>query len=106
MSFISMYQKDWQRHSYVSLCGVSEHALLQLLVDNPQIKKIGLCLDNDKAGFKARERLTGILSERGYRNVFSLSSVQKDWNEDLKALHEQKIIPANETVIQPAMRMA
>lgn len=106
LSFISMYQKDWQRHSYVSLCGVSEHALLQLLVDKPQIKKIGLCLDNDKAGFKARERLTGILSERGYRNVFSLSSVQKDWNEDLKALHEQKIIPANETVIQPAIRMA
>lgn len=106
LSFISMYQKDWQRHSYVSLCGVSEHALLQLLVDNPQIKKIGLCLDNDKAGFKARERITGILSERGYGNVFSLFSVQKDWNEDLKALHEQKIIPANETVIQPAMRMA
>lgn len=107
LSFISLYQKDWQRHSYVSLCGVSEHALLQLLALNPQIKKIGLCLDNDKAGLKARERITGILSERGYGNVFSLFSVQKDWNEDLvKALHEQKIIPANETVIQPAMQMA
>lgn len=84
LSFISLYQKDWQRHSYVSLCGVAEHALIQLLEDNPQVQKIGLCLDNDKAGIQARERIKGILSERGYGNVFSLFSQQKDWNEDLQ----------------------
>ena len=84
LSFLSLYQQDWQRHSYVSLCGVSEHALLQLLVENPQVKKIGLCLDNDKAGLKARERLTGILAEKGYGEVFSLLPRQKDWNEDLQ----------------------
>lgn len=84
LSFLSLYQQDWQRHSYVSLCGVSEHALLQLLVENPQVKKIGLCLDNDKAGLKARERLTGILEEKGYCEVFSLLPRQKDWNEDLQ----------------------
>lgn len=89
LSFISMYQKDWQRHSYVSLCGVAEHALLQLLVVNPQITKIGLCLDNDKAGVQARERIKEILSERGYKNVFSLFSQQKDWNEDLQVRQEQ-----------------
>ena len=84
LSFISLYQRNWQQHSYVSLCGVSEHALLQLLVDNPQVQKIGLCLDNDKAGIQARERIKGILTERGYGNVFSLFSQQKDWNEDLQ----------------------
>lgn len=84
LSFLSLYQQDWQWHSYVSLCGVSEHALLQLLVENPQVKKIGLCLDNDKAGLKARERLTGILAEKGYGEVFSLLPRQKDWNEDLQ----------------------
>ena len=42
LSFISLYQEDWQRHSYVALCGVAEHALLQLLADYPQINKIGL----------------------------------------------------------------
>ena len=63
---------------------MSEHALLQLLVENPQVKKIGLCLDNDKAGLKARERLTGILAEKGYGEVFSLLPRQKDWNEDLQ----------------------
>lgn len=88
LSFISMYQKDWQRHSYVSLCGVSGHALLQLLVSNPQVKKIGLCLDNDKAGLKARERIMGILAERGYKNVFPLLSRQKDWNEDLQTARQ------------------
>ena len=30
LSFISLYQKDWQKHSYVALCGVAEHALMQL----------------------------------------------------------------------------
>ena len=84
LSFLSLYQKDWQRHSYVSLCGVAEHALLQLLADNPQVQKISLCLDNDKAGRKARERITGILAEKGYREVFSLLPRKKDWNEELQ----------------------
>lgn len=106
LSFISLYQKDWQRHSYVSLCGVSEHALLQLLVENPQVKKIGLCLDNDKAGLKARERITGILSERGYGNVFSLFSVQKDWNEDLKSMKQETRIPEQNHAIQILSAMA
>ena len=94
LSFISLYQKDWQRHSYVSLCGVSEHALLQLLVENPQVQKVGLCLDNDKAGQKARERLTGILVEKGYGEVFSLLPQQKDWNEDLQMTQQVPVAAA------------
>lgn len=89
LSFISLYQKDWKSHSYVSLCGVLEHALLQLLVENPQVLKIGLCLDNDKAGLKARERLSGILTEKGYGDVFSLLPQRKDWNEDLQAVRQE-----------------
>lgn len=105
LSFISMYPKDWQQHSYVALCGVAEHALLQLLSDNPQVQRIGLCLDNDKAGIKARERITNILSERGYGNVFSLFSHQKDWNEDLQTLcHQQTVQPAASS-LHPMMQM-
>ena len=96
LSFISLYQKDWQRHSYVALCGVAEHALLQLLTDNPQIEKIGLCLDHDEAGMKADKRIAGILAERGYQKVFPLLSVHKDWNEDIKAAHGMEAIPAEE----------
>ena len=88
LSFISMYQKDWMEHSYVALCGVAEHALLQLLEDVPHLSKIALCLDHDKAGIEAGERIKKRLSERGYRNVFPLFSCQKDWNEDLQALQK------------------
>lgn len=104
LSFISLYQRDWKQHSYVSLCGVAEHALLQLLADNPQITKIGLCLDNDKAGIQARERIKGILTERGYGNVFSLFSQQKDWNEDLQVRREQMATPMPER--KQTMQMA
>ena len=86
LSFISLYQKDWRMQSYVALCGVAEHALLQLLSDASQVKRIALCLDNDKAGIQARERIKHSLAERGYRDVFPLFSQQKDWNEDLQAL--------------------
>ena len=88
LSFISMYQKDWMEHSYVALCGVAEHALLQLLEDVPHLSKIALCLDHDKAGIEAGERIKKRLSERGYRDVFPLFSCQKDWNEDLQALQK------------------
>ncbi len=37
-------------YSYVALCGVAEHALMQLLNDAPHISQIALCLDHDKAG--------------------------------------------------------
>lgn len=103
LSFLSLYQQDWQRHSYVSLCGIAEHALLQLLEENPQVKKIGLCLDNDKVGLKARERLTGILAEKGYGEVFSLLPRQKDWNEDLQA---QKTTLTQTPAVGQAMQMA
>ena len=96
LSFISLYQKDWQQNSYVVLCEVAEHALLQHLADNPQILKICLCLDHDEAGINARKRISGILSERGYSNVFSLFSAFKDLNEDIKAAHGLEAIPAEE----------
>lgn len=105
LSFLSLYQKDWKQHSYVALCGVSEHALLQLLSEQPQVQKIGLCLDNDKAGIKARERITNILAERGYRNVFSLFSHHKDWNEDLQTLRQPQAEQPALNNIRPAMQM-
>lgn len=106
LSFISIYQRDWQQHSYVSLCGVAEHALLQLLADNPQITRIGLCLDNDKAGIQAIERIKGILMERGYGkgNVFPFLSQLKDWNKDIQMRREQMATPMAER--KQTMQMA
>lgn len=112
LSFICLYRKDWQKHSYVALCGVSEKALLQQLSDYPQLQRIGLCLDHDSAGVKARERIEKILSERGYQKVFPLFPRLKDWNEDLQERNghgliqpRQPLKPQQET-IPSAMQMA
>ena len=50
LSFISMHKNGWQEHSYAACCGVSDSILFQMLRDNPNIKFVRLCLDNDKAG--------------------------------------------------------
>ena len=102
LSFISMYQKGWMDHSYVALCGVAEHALMQLLNDAPHISRIALCLDHDKGGIQARERIKKNLSERGYHMVFSLFSNLKDWNEDLQELKKPppEYMNRQQTVIQ------
>ena len=102
LSFISMYQKGWMDQSYVALCGVAEHALMQLLNDAPHISQIALCLDHDKAGIQARERIKKNLSERGYHMVFSLFSNLKDWNEDLQELKKPppEYMNRQQTVIQ------
>ena len=85
LSFLTRYPRDWQEHSYVSLCGTSEHAALWMLEQNPHIQRIGLCLDHDEAGIEAAGRLEDILREKGYAAVQRFLPEHKDWNEDLKA---------------------
>lgn len=95
LSFITMYQRDWQSHSYVSLCGVSEQAMLKILEINHQIDHIVLCLDHDKAGIEASEKFYDILTDRKIR-CDKLFPKYKDWNEDLKASLNLPAIPAEE----------
>ncbi len=85
LSFLTRYPKGWQEHSFVSLCGTSEHAMLWMLEQNPDIRSVCLCLDHDEAGIEASGRLAEILHERGYHDVGTLQPEYKDWNEDLKA---------------------
>lgn len=83
LSFLTLYPDDWQRQSYVSLCGTSEHAMLRALELHGGIRTVALCLDNDEAGVFAAERLTGILQERGGADVHVMLPAEKDWNEVL-----------------------
>ena len=85
LSFITLYPENWQRHSYVALCGVGEQAMLWMLEQAPGIRHPILCLDHDAAGIEATGRLKEILSERGYAETAVLQSIHKDWNEDVKA---------------------
>lgn len=83
MSFLTLYKKDWMRHSYVALCGVSAQAAQWVLEQNPRIHKVVLCLDNDDAGLKACDRIAETLKQAGYESVSRLFPEYKDWNEQL-----------------------
>jgi len=90
LSFISMYQKDWQRHSYVALCGVSDEAIMHQLSAHENLREVMLCLDNDQAGHAATERITQALQKKGY-SVSVLQSQSKDWAQDLQNLSCQEV---------------
>lgn len=91
LSYISLHQENWKEHSYVSLCGVSEQAMLKQLELQKQISEVYLCLDNDTAGQTATKRLTERLRSLGDWKIEQLYPQYKDWNDDLKeSCSEQK----------------
>ncbi len=91
LSYISLHQENWKEHSYVSLCGVSEQAMLKQLELQKQISEVYLCLDNDAAGQAATKRLTERLHSLGDWKVEQLCPQYKDWSDDLKeSFNEQK----------------
>ncbi|BAE86422.1 DUF3991 domain-containing protein [Desulfitobacterium hafniense] len=96
LSFITLNKDGWKQYSYVTLDGVSEHAMLCQLELNPHIKSVVLCLDHDEAGIEAVGRLKDILHEKGYRDISVMQSQYKDWNEDLKVKNGISPIPARE----------
>lgn len=97
LSFITFHKKDWQENSYVALNGISAHAMLQLLKDQPRIDTVVLCLDHDPAGIENSYRLADAVKEsQGNIRVRMLQPANKDWNEDLKAENGIEPIPAQE----------
>ena len=82
LSFISMHKNHWQEHSYAAACSVSDRVLFQMLVDNPNLQEVFLCLDNDEAGHKAAKRISDKLFLKGIKSTILVPN-GKDWNEDL-----------------------
>ncbi|HBB28587.1 MAG TPA: hypothetical protein DC000_04940 [Clostridiales bacterium] len=96
LSFITIHKdKDWKKHSYVALCGVSEQALFKMLEINPNLSHVSLCLDHDTAGIEASEKISDMLKEKNI-GCNRLLSKQKDWNEDLKAVQNLTAIASEE----------
>lgn len=94
LSYITLHKDNWQEHSYVSLCSVADHALVQMLKDNSQISKIYLCLDHDSAGIESEWRIRHHLNELGYTDISFVRPKYKDWNEILKAQNGIEPLPA------------
>jgi hypothetical protein len=90
LSFISLYQKDWQRHSYVALCGISDEALMHQLSAHENLREVVLCLDNDQAGQQASVRISQALRDKGY-GASVLLPEGKDWNETLQSQNRMEV---------------
>lgn len=95
LSFITMYQEDWVKHSYVSLCGVSEQAMMKILEVNPKLTYVILCLDHDATGIETSEKFSDILADKKVKCGKAVPKY-KDWNEDLKARFNIQVAPAEE----------
>ena len=91
LSFVELFPKNWQQHNYLSLGGVSGKALRQLLSERPDVERVFLCLDADKAGEDACKRLAALLPDNV--SVTRIQPCMKDWNDVL--VHRAEISNRN-----------
>ena len=91
LSFIELFPKNWQQHSYLSLGGVSGKALRQFLSERSDVERVFLCLDADKAGEDACKRLAALLPDTV--SVTRIQPCMKAWNDDL--VHRAEILNRN-----------
>lgn len=87
-------QTGWDGYR-LSLGGVSPAALNSFLERNPQITSIRLCLDNDKAGHDATNRIiTELLSDKRYSHMKITTApppIGKDYADTVLAIKQNSI---------------
>lgn len=85
LSHATLYKLDGHDHqneTRMSLHSTSFLALEKYLNDNPQVKEIVSCFDNDKTGNRRSKTMYDEFSERGYKVSRQLPK-EKDFNDDL-----------------------
>jgi len=82
LSYLSIVN-NWESANFIALGGLSSAPLLHFLDNNSQIKKVELCLDNDKAGQDMSKKLMELLAQMGYSVSKSHNMLSKDWNDEL-----------------------
>ena len=83
LSYITAVPEEWEKHSYISLGGLSEKAMKRMYTEYPHIHFIYLCLDNDEPGNERCRQFVSLIPEE--LSVYRLEPVKKDWNECLVA---------------------
>lgn len=83
LSYITAVPEEWEKHSYISLGGLSEKAMKQVYMEHKNIRSIYLCLDNDEPGNERCRQFVSLIPEE--LSVYRLEPVKKDWNECLVA---------------------
>ena len=90
LSYITAVPEEWEKHSYISLGGLSEKAMKRMYTEYPHIHSIYLCLDNDEPGNERCRQFVFLIPEE--LSVYRLEPVKKDWNECLVAgLHVKEM---------------
>lgn len=89
---------DWQNQYRLSLGGLSDMGLDSFLKENPNIKNIFFCLDNDNPGRTTAEKY--IEKYKDIYNVDIQKSNLKDFNEDLVATVKKKLILENDEELE------
>ena len=83
LSYVTAVPEEWEKHSYISLGGLSEKAMKRMYTEYPHIHSIYLCLDNDEPGNERCRQFVSLIPEK--LSVYRLEPVKKDWNECLAA---------------------
>lgn len=110
LSYLTAVPEKWEKHSYISLGGLSEKAMKQVYTEHKNIRSIYLCLDNDEAGNARCRQLISLIPEE--LNVYRLEPVKKDWNECLaaevpvKEMAKQICLRDNREKPVPVMKMS
>ena len=86
---------------YAAACSVSDRVLFQMLEDNPNLKEVFLCLDNDEAGEKPAKRISDKLFLKGIKSTILVPN-GKDWNEDLLVMRARE----NESEVTESCQMS
>ena len=101
-TFFKLYGQNWEDKTMISLAGVYQPAKIleeskipiaiqNYLEKHPEITKVYLCLDNDKAGREATKALQTVLSKK-YEVIDRPPKKGKDYNEYLCDFLENETI--------------
>ena len=82
MSFCTLHRQV--RSNAVALCGLYQGPLDTYLRENPHLKRIVLCLDNDGPGREATEKFQAEYGQKGYAVSTRTPAQGKDWNAYLQ----------------------
>ena len=110
LSYITAVPEEWEKHSYISLGGLSEKAMKQVYMEHKNIRSIYLCLDNDEPGNERCRQFVSMIPEEFC--VFRLEPAKKDWNECLvaglpvKEMAKQICLRDNREKPVPVMKMS
>ena len=110
LSYITAVPEEWEKHSYISLGGLSEKAMKRMYTEYPHIHSIYLCLDNDEPGNERCRQFVSLIPEE--LSVYRLEPVKKDWNECLveglpvKEMAKQICLRDNRENLIPVTKMS